>query len=248
MIDNDAIVFSAASKEFKEGIRGRKVHALKDLSLAVKEGEVFGFLGPNGAGKSTAIKILMNLIFPTAGSAKILGMDVRNPEARRDVGFLPENPYFYDYLSAEELLMFGGQASGLHNAEIKERSDMLLKRLGLDNAGNRPLRSYSKGMVQRAGLALALIHDPKVLILDEPMSGLDPIGRKMVVDLILDLKAEGKTVFFSSHILSDVERLCDRVSILINGSLVRLISLAGLSVDLEELFLDEVRRAGGITK
>lgn len=245
---NDIITFSGISKEFKDGIRGRKVHALKDLSLAVKEGEVFGFLGPNGAGKSTAIKILMNLIFPTAGGAKILGMDVRNPETRRHVGFLPENPYFYDYLSAEELLRFGGQASGLHNAEIKERSDILLKRLGLDNARNRPLRSYSKGMVQRAGLALALIHDPKVLILDEPMSGLDPIGRKMVVDLILDLKAEGKTVFFSSHILSDVERLCDRVSILINGSMVRLISLAGLSVDLEELFLDEVRRAGGITK
>lgn len=242
------ITFSEISKEFKEGIRGRKVHALKDLSLAVKEGEVFGFLGPNGAGKSTAIKILMNLIFPTAGSAKILGMDVRNPETRRHVGFLPENPYFYDYLSAEELLRFGGQASGLHNAEIKERSDRLLKRLGLDNARNRPLRSYSKGMAQRTGLALALIHDPKVLILDEPMSGLDPIGRKMVVDLILDLKAEGKTVFFSSHILSDVERLCDRVSILINGSLVRLISLAELNVDLEELFLDEVRRAGGITK
>lgn len=235
------------SKEFKEGIGGRRVQALQDLSLEIAVGEVFGFLGPNGAGKSTAIKILINLIFPDKGRAIIAGKDAGERDVRKVVGFLPENPYFYDYLNAEELLWFGGRASGMNKKEIIERTDLLLTKVNLNHARKRPLRTYSKGMVQRAGLALALIHDPAVVILDEPMSGLDPIGRKMVGDIILELKEAGKTVFFSSHILSDVERFCDRVGIIVGGRL-RLVEnletlLAG-GATLEDVFLQEVAKAG----
>ncbi|HEY6873439.1 MAG TPA: ABC transporter ATP-binding protein [Geobacteraceae bacterium] len=235
------------SKAFKEGIGSRRVQALQDLSLEIGAGEVFGFLGPNGAGKSTAIKILINLIFPDSGRALIAGKNAEDRDVRRIVGYLPENPYFYDYLTAEELLWFGGRASGMEKSEIRERTDLLLTKVNLDHARKRPLRTYSKGMVQRAGLALALIHDPQVVILDEPMSGLDPIGRKMVGDIILELKEAGKTVFFSSHILSDVERFCDRVGIIVGGKL-RLVEnletlLAG-GATLEDAFLQEVARAG----
>jgi ABC-2 type transport system ATP-binding protein len=222
--------------------------ALEDLDLEVREGEVFGFLGPNGAGKSTAIKILINLIYPDKGRASIMGKDVRDRETRRHVGYLPENPYFYDYLTAEEMLWFGGRASGLSSPDVKKRTDELLHKVNLSGARKRPLRSYSKGMVQRAGLALALIHDPDVAILDEPMSGLDPIGRKMVGDLIIELKRQGKTIFFSSHILTDIERLCDRVGIIIGGklrlvdTLEKVLSLGGT---LEDVFLREVEKAGG---
>lgn len=235
------------SKTFKEGIGSRRVQALQDLSLEVAAGEVFGFLGPNGAGKSTAIKIMINLIYPDDGKALIAGEDVGNREVRRHVGFLPENPYFYDYLTAEELLWFGGRASGMEKREISERTDLLLTKVNLDHARKRPLRTYSKGMVQRAGLALALIHDPQVVILDEPMSGLDPIGRKMVGDIILELKEAGKTVFFSSHILSDVERFCDRVGIIVGGKLRLVENLETLlsgGATLEDVFLNEVAKAG----
>jgi ABC-2 type transport system ATP-binding protein len=241
------ITLSGISKTFKEGIGGRRVQALQDLSLEIGKGEVFGFLGPNGAGKSTAIKILINLIFPDSGRALIAGQDCGQKDVRRLVGFLPENPYFYDYLTAEELLWFGGLASGMGKAEIRLRTDLLLTKVNLLQARKRPLRTYSKGMVQRAGLAMALIHDPQVVILDEPMSGLDPLGRKMVGDIILELKEAGKTVFFSSHILSDVERSCDRVGIIVGGRLRLVDSLDSLLKDvasLEDIFLREVAKAG----
>lgn len=236
------------SKEFKENVGSRRIKALEGLDLEIPKGEVFGFLGPNGAGKSTAIKILLNLIFADSGSASILGKDVGTVDVRRFVGYLPENPYFYDHLTAEELLWFGGRTSGLDKNEIRTRSESLLQTVNLSVARKRPLRTYSKGMVQRAGLALALIHDPQVVILDEPMSGLDPIGRKMVGDLIVDLKERGKTVFFSSHILTDIERFCDRVGIIIDGKLKlvdRLRNLVSGTATLEDVFLREVQKAGG---
>ena len=236
------------SKEFKEGIGSKRVKAVEDLTLEVHKGEVFGFLGPNGAGKSTTIKVLINLIYPDKGECRINGKDVRERETRRHVGYLPENPFFYDYLTAEELLWFGGKASGLSSAAIKERTDQLLTKVNLQAARKRHLRTYSKGMVQRAGLALALVHDPEVAIFDEPMSGLDPIGRKMVGDLIMELKGQGKTVFFSSHILSDIERFCDRVGIIVGGKLRvvdRVDSLLSGGTTLEDIFLEEVEKAGG---
>ncbi len=245
------ITITGISKEFKEGIGGRRVRALEGLDLEVREGEVFGFLGPNGAGKSTTIKILINLIFPDKGRASIMGKDVRDKETRRHVGYLPENPYFYDYLTAEELLWFGGKASGMTSSTIKTRTEELLAKFSLTAARKRQLRTYSKGMVQRAGLALALVHDPDVAILDEPMSGLDPIGRKMVGDLILELKTQGKTIFFSSHILTDIERFSDRVGIIIGGRL-RLVdnlnNLVSRTVSLEDVFLREVEKADGGTQ
>lgn len=241
------IKFTGISKEFKEGVTARKVKALENLSLKIERGQIFGFLGPNGAGKSTAIKILLNFIFPDSGQATIMDLDVGDKNVRGFVGFLPENPYFYDYLTAEELLWFGGKSSGMDKQEILERTNLLLDKVQLQEARKRPLRTYSKGMVQRAGLALALIHDPKVVILDEPMSGLDPIGRKMVGDIILELKGEGKTVFFSSHILSDVERFCDRIGIIVGGRLRHTSSVADVletGDTLEDVFLREVHAAG----
>lgn len=241
------IKFEGVSKVFKEGVTNRKVQALTSLSLQINQGEIFGFLGPNGAGKSTAIKILINLIFPDSGWATIGNTDVHDKNVRRNVGYLPENPYFYDYLNAEELLWFGGTASGMPKDSIKQRTDLLLSKVQLHEARKRPLRSYSKGMVQRAGLALALIHDPALVILDEPMSGLDPIGRKMVGDILLELREAGKTVFFSSHILSDIERFCDRIGIIVNGQLRLTGEIATLlqnSETLEDIFLREVCTAG----
>lgn len=236
------------SKCFKEGLSAKRVKAIDSLNLDIRRGEVFGFLGPNGAGKSTAIKIFLNLIFPDSGSVFIMDKPVYDRNIRRVVGYLPENPYFYDYLTAEEMLWFGGKTSGMRNDRIRERTNELLDIVSLQHAKKRPLRSYSKGMVQRAGLALSLIHDPEVIILDEPMSGLDPIGRKMVGDLIVNLKSQGKTVFFSSHILTDIERFCDRVGIIIDGRLRLVDTLSNLlcgTATLEDVFLNEVRKAGG---
>lgn len=244
----NVIEYSGVSKKFSAWPQGKRVQALDEFSLTVERGEVFGFLGPNGAGKSTAIKLLINLIYPDKGSLSLLGGNVSDQHVRKFVGYLPENPFFYDYLSAEELLWFGGKTSGLGKQEIKKRSEELLRKVDLQTVSRRPLRTYSKGMVQRAGLALALIHDPEVVILDEPMSGLDPLGRKMVGDIILDLKARGKTVFFSSHILTDVERFCDRAGFLVSGRLRfsgRLNELLSDGVTLEDVFLREVKNAGG---
>lgn len=206
-------------KTYLKGLRQKKVMALKDLSLAVADGEVFGFLGPNGAGKSTTIKILCDLIRPTTGRAAILGQDAREPEARRQIGYLPENPGYYPFLSGRELLQFHGTIHGMSGSLIQERAEHLLDLLELSDAAHRQLRTYSKGMVQRIGIAAALIHDPQILIFDEPMSGLDPVGRKLVADLMLAMRHRGKVVFFSTHILHDVEVICDRIGIITTGEL-----------------------------
>ena len=215
----NAIEITDLCKQFK-GKKMTRVDALKNLDLQIEAGEVFGFLGPNGAGKSTTIKLVMGLLTPTSGSARILGVDSTLTDSRRNVGFLPENPAFYDYLSAEEYVTFVGSQFRMDAALLKRRSDEVLKRLDLWEARKRPMRGYSKGMVQRVGLAQALVHDPEVYILDEPMSGLDPIGRSLVKDIILDLKKRGKCVFFSTHITDDVEKICDRVGVIVKGSLV----------------------------
>jgi len=203
------------NKVFKK----EETRAVVDLSLEVQPGEVFGFLGPNGAGKSTTIKVLMRILFPTSGKAWILGREISDPEARRSVGFLPENPYFYDYLTAEEFLWLNGRLYGLGGDNLKTRINYLLDFVGLQDHAKTRLRKFSKGMLQRIGLAQALINDPELVILDEPTSGLDPLGRRMVLDLIRKLKEQGKTVFFSTHILPDVEAVSDSVAIIIQGKL-----------------------------
>lgn len=215
----NAIEISGLCKQFT-GKRMKKVEALKGLDLTIAAGEVFGFLGPNGAGKSTTIKLVMGLLRPTSGTALIMGKDAGQAESRRNVGYLPENPAFYDYLSAEEYIAFVGSQFRMEKAQLAQRSEEVLHRLDLWEARKRPMRSYSKGMVQRVGLAQALVHDPDVYILDEPMSGLDPIGRALVKDIIIDLKKRGKCVFFSTHITDDVEKVCDRVGVINKGELL----------------------------
>lgn len=212
------IEIESLSKTFR-GKKRSTVEALRELNLTINEGEVFGFLGPNGAGKSTTIKILMGLIHPTSGSARLLGTNVDKPEARKMVGYLPENPSLYDFLTAREYLAFVGRAFAMNDAQVTARSFEVLAQLDLTEAADRPIRSYSKGMVQRLGLAQTLLHDPDLYILDEPMSGLDPIGRALVKDIVRELKSRGKTVFFSTHITADVEVVCDRVGIILGGKL-----------------------------
>lgn len=212
------IDISALSKTYR-GKKGIGVHALHELSLTVEAGEVFGFLGPNGAGKSTTIKTLMGLITPTSGTAALCGKPVMEAAARAKVGYLPENPAFYDFLSALEYLSYIGATFGMGKDEIEKRSAEVLRLMELSDAARRPIRTYSKGMVQRLGLAQTMIHDPDVYILDEPMSGLDPLGRALVKDIIRELKERGKTVFFSTHITADVEIVCDRVGIIVGGRL-----------------------------
>lgn len=199
----------------------RKTTALEKLNLQVKEGEIFGLLGPNGAGKSTTIKILMEILFASSGSAKILGKELGDKSVKERIGFLPENPFFYDYLKGEEFLDYYGQLYGMSKSARRKRIPELFELVGLPaHAPNLPLKGYSKGMIQRIGLAQSLLNDPQLVILDEPQSGLDPMGRKEIRDIILNLKEQGKTVFFSSHILSDAELICDRVAILNHGRLV----------------------------
>jgi ABC-2 type transport system ATP-binding protein len=193
--------------------------ALRPLTLTVEEGTVFGFLGPNGAGKTTTLKLLLGLVFPTAGTARILGKDISDVEVKSQIGFLPEQPYFYDYLTAQELLEYYAQLSGVPAKERSGRVHKMLGRVGLSEAARVQLRKFSKGMLQRVGLAQAILHDPKLVFLDEPMSGLDPMGRREVRELIQQLQQEGKTVFFSTHILSDAEALCDRVAVIHQGEL-----------------------------
>ena len=209
------------TKDYEVGFwRKRKVRALDGLSLTVNQGEIFGFLGANGAGKTTTLKLLMRLIFPTEGSARILHHDIADVSMHSRIGYLPENPYFYDYLTALEFLNFCGQIFGFSKIDRENRARKLLSRVKLDESKwNTQLRKFSKGMLQRVGLAQALINEPEVVFLDEPMSGLDPIGRREVRDLIAALRQEGKTVFMCSHILSDIEVLCDRVAILRDGRL-----------------------------
>jgi ABC-2 type transport system ATP-binding protein len=215
-----AIEILALEKTYMVGFwRKRPKRALEPLHLKVEEGEIFGFLGPNGAGKTTTLKLLMGLVFPTAGTARILGRDWSDPEVKAQIGFLPEQPYFYDYLTAHELLDYYGQLSGVPAADRKKRIPEALARVGLTDVKGVQLRKFSKGMLQRAGIAQAILHDPKLVFFDEPMSGLDPLGRREVRDLMEQLKQEGKTVFFSTHILSDAEALCDRVAIIHKGAL-----------------------------
>jgi ABC-2 type transport system ATP-binding protein len=204
-------------KDFRPGFGLRRKRVLDGISFQVREQEIFGFIGPNGAGKTTTLKILMGLVRATSGRASILGHDVSETAFRRQIGFLPENPYFYDYLTGCEILRFYANLSGVRKRA--ERVEQLLELVGLSDARNARLRTYSKGMLQRIGIAQALVHDPMVVFLDEPMSGLDPVGRKQVRDLILRLRAEGKTVFMNTHILSDVEMVCDRVAIIVGGQI-----------------------------
>jgi ABC-2 type transport system ATP-binding protein len=211
------------TKDYEVGfLKKRLVRALDHLDLEVRRGEIFGFLGPNGAGKTTTLKLLMRLIYPSEGTARILGHPIDDVATRSRIGYLPENPYFYDYLSGRELLEYTAALFGIPAEQTRARGKELLDRVGLDSErANRQLRKYSKGMLQRIGIAQALINDPEIVFMDEPMSGLDPIGRREVRDLLLSLRAQGKTVFFSSHILSDVEAMCDRAAILSRGKLLR---------------------------
>jgi ABC-2 type transport system ATP-binding protein len=215
-----AIEILGLEKIYNAGFwRKRSRRALRPLNLVVEEGEIFGFLGPNGAGKTTTLKILMGLVFPTAGTARILGLELDDPAMKTQIGFLPEQPYFYDHLTAQELLHYYGQLSGVDPKQLSRRVEAVLEQVKLSNSGNIQLRKFSKGMLQRVGIAQAILHEPKVVFLDEPMSGLDPMGRREVRGLIEDLKARGKTVFFSTHILSDAEALCDRVGVIHQGEL-----------------------------
>jgi len=225
-----AIEILGLEKTYKVGFwRKRPKRALHPLHLTVEEGEIFGFLGPNGAGKTTALKLLMGLVFPTAGTARLLGRDWTDPEVKAQIGFLPEQPYFYDYLTAHELLDYYGQLSGVPGKDRKRRIDEVLQRVGLTDVKGVQLRKFSKGMLQRVGIAQAILHDPKLVFFDEPMSGLDPMGRREVRDLMEQLKHEGKTVFFSTHILSDAEALCDRVAIIHQGELKGVGAVADLT-------------------
>ena len=207
-------------KTFRQGFFMRHVPAVRGISFAVEEGEIFGFLGPNGAGKTTTIKMLTGLIRATGGTALVFGETVPSPEAMSRVGFLPENPYVYPYLTPREFVELSARLSGLRGADLRRRVDSSLERTGIAYAADRQVRRLSKGMLQRTGLAAAMVSDPELLLLDEPMSGLDPVGRKEVRDLIVEEKKRGKTIFFSTHILSDVETLCDRVVILRKGEVV----------------------------
>jgi ABC-2 type transport system ATP-binding protein len=208
------------TKDFRLGfLQNRVRRSLDHLSLKVEDGEIFGFLGPNGAGKTTTLKLLMGLIFPTSGTARIRGRSIGDVKMHAEIGYLPEQPYFYDYLTARELLDYYARFANYTTNERRERVSRFLERVGLSSAANVQLRKFSKGMLQRAGIAQAILHDPKVVFLDEPMSGLDPIGRREVRDIIHELKGQGRTVFFSTHILSDAEMLCDRVGVLVGGKL-----------------------------
>jgi ABC-2 type transport system ATP-binding protein len=215
-----AIEILGLEKTYMVGFwRKRPKCALSPLHLTVEDGEIFGFLGPNGAGKTTTLKLLMGLVFPTAGTARILGREWTDPSVKAQIGFLPEQPYFYDYLTAHELLEYYGQLSGVPAKQRKQRIEQVLDQVGLSDVQGVQLRKFSKGMLQRAGIAQAILHNPKLVFFDEPMSGLDPMGRREVRDLMEQLKHEGKTVFFSTHILSDAEALCDRVAIIHKGEL-----------------------------
>jgi ABC-2 type transport system ATP-binding protein len=233
----DAVIrVEGLQKEFRQGFFMRRVLAVKDISFQVDRGDIFGFLGPNGAGKTTTIKILTGLIRPSQGKAELFGEQVPSRKALARIGFLPENPYVYPYLTPTEFVELCGRLSGLGAAAARDRTRKVLEQVGMTYAADRPVRRLSKGMLQRTGLAAALVADPELLILDEPMSGLDPVGRKEVRDLILEERRRGRTIFFSTHILNDVETLCDRVTILRKGEVV-------VSGRINELLRRDVRRS-----
>jgi ABC-2 type transport system ATP-binding protein len=215
-----AIEIQGLTKDYPVGFwRKRMRRSLDNLTLQVEAGEIFGFLGPNGAGKTTTLKLLLGLLFPTSGGARIRGRSIADISMHREIGYLPEHPYFYDYLTARELLDYFARFFGYAAADRRKRVSRFLDLVGLSSAAEVPLRKFSKGMLQRVGIAQAILHDPQVVFLDEPMSGLDPIGRREARDIIVQLKQQGRTVFFSTHILSDAEMLCDRVSVLVAGKL-----------------------------
>jgi len=209
------------TKDYKQHFWSKKRRVLDGVSFNVSKGEVFGFLGPNGSGKSTTIKILFEIVFPTAGSASLLGHPIGHKSSKRHIGFLPENPYFYEFLSAWNFLFFHGRLLGLDRTFLSKRIPEVLDLVGMQGTDNDLLRNFSKGMLQRIGLAQAILHDPELVILDEPMTGLDPLGRREIRDLMVHLRDQGKTVFFSTHILSDVEMVCDRIAILNQGKLLK---------------------------
>jgi ABC-2 type transport system ATP-binding protein len=225
----DAIVIDKLSKTHRPTWPWQQpVTALHEVSLSVGHGEIFGFLGPNGAGKTTTMKIVLGLMRATSGTIELLGRPALDVDMHKNIGYLPESPYFYDYLTAEEFLWFYGRLGRVNESDLRQRIPALLERVGLTEARSRPLRKFSKGMLQRIGLAQALIHDPELVMLDEPMSGLDPVGRKDVRDIILGLRDQGKTIFFSTHIISDVEMICDRVGILAKGKMLAVGSIEEL--------------------
>jgi ABC-2 type transport system ATP-binding protein len=238
-----AIQFQNVTKTFSNGLKKRA--ALNDLTLSINHGEVFGFLGPNGAGKSTTIKLLLNFIRPDVGEIRVKDSLVGRDRYLDCIGYLPEVPCFYENLTAVEILNFSGRVSGIPKHDLEHKAHDILKRLRLDHAKTWQIRTYSKGMKQRLGFAVALIHDPEIFILDEPMSGLDPMGRHLITDVILELKEKGKTVFFSSHILSDVEKLCNRIAILNKGNQLFAGEIGNVldqyGSDLEEAFMKIVR-------
>ncbi len=256
----DAINTNGLTKHYTLGFwRPRPYVALDSLTLQVGQGEVFGFLGPNGAGKTTTLKLLLQLTFPTSGHAEILGRPVGDLSVRRRIGYLPEQPYFYDYLTAEELLDYFGGLFGLGATERKKRADALLEEVGIGGERRMPLGKFSKGMLQRVGIAQALLNEPEVLFFDEPMSGLDPLGRREIRQLILRLRDKGCTVFFSSHVLSDAEALCSRVAIMARGRLVTSGALSDLQhfqargwelimAGVSESALERARTVGDVVK
>ena len=255
------VLFKDVNKYFVTSFLRKKVHAVVDLTLSVQTGEILGIVGPNGAGKSTLLKMLMGFIRYDTGAITIAGKTPADPKIRTNMGYLPENPYYYDHLSAEDLMMFSAKTAGVPSGLIKPNIDKLLDMLNLTHARKRKLRNYSKGMTQRAGICFALVHSPDLIIFDEPMSGLDPIGRKLVVDLVLDLKKQGKTILFCSHILNDIERICDRIAIMDKGQLKKMLSKdelvgesgsefksTGINIEnrLERIFLDTVENVVGL--
>jgi ABC-2 type transport system ATP-binding protein len=241
----DPLVYRAVSKAYQIHFWQKKTQSLRGLDLAIKPGEVLGLLGPNGAGKTTTIKLGLGLIFPDEGSVTLLGRDAADPAARQHVGYLPENAYFPDDLTGRELVELAARIHGVPQAQAKERAVELLERVGLSHAADRTLRKYSKGMVQRAGMARALVAKPRFVILDEPMSGLDPIGRREFRDLILGLKHDGVTVLFASHVLGDAEMLCDRVAILDQGRLAGVQELTELTQERRILYWEMDVDGGG---
>lgn len=208
-------------KNYKTGFLGKEVTVLKGVSFSVEDGEIFGFVGPNGAGKTTTFKSILGFVNFTEGKITIMDRPSRDVSVREGIGYLPENPYFYDYLTGEELLFYMGELHGINRRELRSRIDQLLERVSMEHARKTQLRKYSKGMLQRIGIAQALINDPQFIILDEPMSGLDPIGRREIRELIIEEKRKGKTILLSSHMLADIEALCDRVAVIMKGVVVK---------------------------
>ena len=236
----EALKITGLHKSFKTGFLLKKKKILKGISLEVGQGEIFGYLGPNGAGKTTTIKCLLGLIFPERGEIRILGQPYLSLSAKERIGFLPENPYFYDYLTASEFLEFYSQLFQINKTEREDRIQDLLRIVGLEKSAHLQLRKFSRGMLQRIGLAQALLNEPSIVFLDEPLGGLDPLGRKEIRDIIIRLRDEGKTVFLSSHILQDIEMICDRVAIIVNGEIInsgRLQDLVSEKIHFTEVIL-----------